>query len=114
MYHKYKEACLTENETTPFPVLATNYWRKSMRMPYQLFAAAMIAAMASTPARAEGPTQDSGVTSGPAAGKPVEPSGSIQKENTDVDPSVPPGPSGVSAGVPGVEGKQGTQSGKSD
>jgi hypothetical protein len=85
-----------------------------MRRTYQLFAAAIIATIASTAARAGEPTQDSGVTSGPASGKPVEPSGSVQKENTDVDPSVAPGPSGVSAGVPGVEGKQGTQSGKSD
>jgi len=85
-----------------------------MRRTCLHFAAAMLIAMASSTARAEEPVQDSGVTSGPAAGKPIEPSGSVQKENTDVDPSVPPGPSGVSAGVPGVEGKQGTQSGKSD
>ena len=65
-------------------------------------------------ARAEERPQDPGITSGSATGKPVEPSGSVQKENTDIDPTLPPGPSGTSAGVPGVEGKQGTQSGKSD
>jgi hypothetical protein len=53
-----------------------------------------------------------GETSGPAAGKPVEPSGSIQKDNTDIDPAAPPNPSSASAGAPAVEGKQGTQSGK--
>lgn len=59
--------------------------------------------------------QDQGVTSGPSTGKPVEPSGAVQKKNPNI-PSVRrgdvSGPSGTSAGVPGVEGKKGTQSGK--
>ncbi len=59
--------------------------------------------------------EEEGVTSGPAAGKPVEPSGAVQKENPknpDIDPSNVAGPSGTSAGAPGIEGKKGTQSGK--
>lgn len=56
--------------------------------------------------------EEDGVTSGPAAGKPVEPSGAVQKENPDVIPSHVSGSSGTSAGAPGVEGKKGTQSGK--
>lgn len=61
------------------------------------------------------PQQDQGVTSGPAAGTPVEPSGSVQKDNPkaeDVNPSGVSGPSGTSAGAPAVEGKKGTQSGQ--
>ncbi|NUJ79612.1 hypothetical protein HUN39_06160 [Methylocystis sp. FS] len=59
--------------------------------------------------------QEQGVTSGPAAGTPVEPSGSVQKDNPkaeDVNPSGVSGPSGTSAGAPAVEGKKGTQSGQ--
>ncbi len=59
--------------------------------------------------------EDQGVTSGPSAGKPVEPSGAVQKKNPripDVHPDDVSGPSGTSAGAPGVEGKKGTQSGK--
>ena len=59
--------------------------------------------------------QEQGVTSGPAAGTPVEPSGSVQKDNPkaeDVNPTGVSGPSGTSAGAPAVEGKKGTQSGK--
>ncbi|HEY8126916.1 MAG TPA: hypothetical protein VIF88_16015 [Methylocystis sp.] len=58
--------------------------------------------------------QEQGVTSGPAAGTPVEPSGSVQKDNPKaVDaPSGVSGPSGTSAGAPAVEGKKGTQSGQ--
>lgn len=70
-----------------------------------------LAAVASPSAFAE----EDGVTSGPAAGTPVEPSGAVQKENPDnpdVDPGNVSGPSGTSAGAPGVEGKKGTQSGK--
>jgi len=59
--------------------------------------------------------QYQGETSGPTTGKPVKPSGAVQKEN----PSIPhtqkkdvATPSGMSAGEPGVEGKKGTQSGK--
>ncbi len=59
--------------------------------------------------------QDQGDTSGPTTGRPVKPSGAVQKEN----PSIPhiqkknvATPSGTSAGEPGVEGKKGTQSGK--
>ena len=59
--------------------------------------------------------QNWGETSGPTTGKPVKPSGAVQKEN----PSIPhtqkknvATPSGTSAGEPGVEGKKGTQSGK--
>lgn len=59
--------------------------------------------------------QEQGVTSGPAAGTPVEPSGSVQKDNSkaeEVNPTGVSGPSGTSAGAPAVEGKKGTQSGK--
>ncbi|TLG78040.1 hypothetical protein [Methylocystis sp. B8] len=59
--------------------------------------------------------QDQGVTSGPAAGTPVEPSGAVQKDNpsaVEANPSGLPGPSGTSAGAPAVEGKKGTQSGQ--
>ena len=59
--------------------------------------------------------QEQGVTSGPAAGSPVEPSGAVQKDNqkaADVNESGLAGPSGTSAGSPGVEGKKGTQSGQ--
>lgn len=59
--------------------------------------------------------QEQGVTSGPAAGTPVEPSGSVQKDNPkaeEVNPSGVSGPSGTSAGAPAVEGKKGTQSGQ--
>lgn len=59
--------------------------------------------------------QEPGVTSGPAAGAPVEPSGAVQKENpnmTEADMNRVSGPSGTSAGAPGVEGKKGTQSGQ--
>jgi opacity protein-like surface antigen len=59
--------------------------------------------------------QEQGVTSGPAAGTPVEPSGTAQKDNpkaVDVNPTGVSGPSGTSAGAPAVEGKKGTQSGK--
>jgi hypothetical protein len=59
--------------------------------------------------------QDQGVTSGPSVGKPVEPSGAVQKQNPnlpDVRPGDASGPSGTSAGAPGIEGKKGTQSGK--
>ncbi len=59
--------------------------------------------------------QEPGVTSGPAAGAPVEPSGAVQKDNpnmTDKDTNRVSGPSGTSAGAPGVEGKKGTQSGQ--
>ena len=64
---------------------------------------------------AEEQSQDQGVTSGPAAGSPVEPSGAVQKDNqkaADVNESGLAGPSGTSAGSPGVEGKKGTQSGQ--
>ncbi|ULO24740.1 hypothetical protein [Methylocystis sp. SB2] len=64
---------------------------------------------------AEVQSQDQGVTSGPAAGSPVEPSGAVQKDNpkaADVNESGVAGPSGTSAGSPGVEGKKGTQSGQ--
>ena len=59
--------------------------------------------------------QEQGVTSGPASGAPVEPSGSVQKDNpkaTEVNDSGLSGPSGTSAGAPAVEGKKGTQSGQ--
>lgn len=59
--------------------------------------------------------QDQGVTSGPAAGGSVEPSGAVQKENPAAvsdNPDGLPGPSGTSAGAPAVEGKKGTQSGQ--
>lgn len=59
--------------------------------------------------------QDQGVTSGPASGGPVEPSGAVQKDNPAVvgdNPDGLPGPSGTSAGAPAVEGKRGTQSGQ--
>jgi len=59
--------------------------------------------------------EQGGVTSGPASGSPVEPSGSVQKDNpqaTDADEGRVSGPSGTSAGAPGVEGKKGTQSGQ--
>ncbi|MGJ0425292.1 hypothetical protein [Methylocystis sp.] len=59
--------------------------------------------------------QEQGVTSGPAAGTPVEPSGSVQKDNPkaeEANPSGISGPSGTSAGAPAVEGKKGTQSGQ--
>ena len=59
--------------------------------------------------------QNWGETSRPTTGKPVKPSGAVQKEN----PSIPhtqkknvATPSGTSAGEPGVEGKKGTQSGE--
>ncbi|MBG0798685.1 hypothetical protein IYX23_13510 [Methylocystis sp. L43] len=61
------------------------------------------------------PQQEQGVTSGPAAGTPVEPSGSVQKDNPkaeDINSSGVSGPSGTSAGAPSVEGKKGTQSGQ--
>jgi hypothetical protein len=76
--------------------------------------AALIAAGAllfTASARADDP----GDTSGPAAGTPVMPSTSVQKDNThipDVTPSDLSGPSGTSAGAPGIEGKRGTQAGK--
>ncbi|AZG75747.1 MAG: hypothetical protein CTY36_13695 [Methylocystis sp.] len=60
-------------------------------------------------------SQEQGVTSGPAAGSPVEPSGAVQKDNpkaVDVNESGLAGSSGTSAGSPGVEGKKGTQSGQ--
>lgn len=63
---------------------------------------------------AEDPS-DQGVTSGPATGGPVEPSGAVQKDNpkaADVNDSGLSGPSGTSAGAPGIEGKKGTQSGQ--
>lgn len=59
--------------------------------------------------------EQGGVTSGPASGSPVEPSGSVQKENpqaTGTEAGQVSGPSGTSAGAPGVEGKKGTQSGQ--
>ncbi|MGJ0621457.1 MAG: hypothetical protein ACR65Z_12205 [Methylocystis sp.] len=59
--------------------------------------------------------QEEGVTSGPASGAPVEPSGSVQKDNpkaVEVNDSGLSGPSGASAGAPAVEGKKGTQSGQ--
>ncbi len=59
--------------------------------------------------------QEPGVTSGPAASAPVEPSGAVQKDNpqaADVNDSGLSGPSGTTAGAPGVEGKKGTQSGQ--
>lgn len=59
--------------------------------------------------------QEQGVTSGPAAGASVEPSGAVQKDNpqaADVNDSGLSGPSGTTAGAPGVEGKKGTQSGQ--
>ena len=61
------------------------------------------------------PQQEQGVTSGPATGTPVEPSGSVQKDNPkaeNINPSGVSGPSGTSAGAPAVEGKKGTQSGQ--
>lgn len=59
--------------------------------------------------------QEQSVTSGPATGSPVEPSGAVQKDNpkaVEANPSGLPGPSGTSAGAPAVEGKKGTQSGQ--
>ncbi|PPD13543.1 MAG: hypothetical protein CTY30_08935 [Methylocystis sp.] len=61
------------------------------------------------------PPEDQGVTSGPAAGSAVEPSGAVQKDNpkaADVNESGLAGSSGTAAGSPGVEGKKGTQSGQ--
>lgn len=58
---------------------------------------------------------EQGVTSGPATGGAVEPSGSVQKDNpqaAEVNDSGLSGPSGTSAGAPAVEGKKGTQSGQ--
>jgi len=57
---------------------------------------------------------DRGDTSGPAAGKPINPSTVVQKQNTHVDDNntTVTGPSGTSAGAPGVEGGRGTQSGR--
>ncbi|MGB5084431.1 MULTISPECIES: hypothetical protein [Methylocystis] len=80
-----------------------------MKKPFVVIVSLALAAVA-PPAFAE----DQGVTSGPAAGKPVEPSGAVQKENpkNPVHPGNVAGPSGTSAGAPSVEGKRGTQSGK--
>lgn len=58
----------------------------------------------------------SGETSGPASGKPVDPSTVVQKNNPmameNASPTGLPGPSGTAAGSPGIEHKAGTQGGK--
>lgn len=54
--------------------------------------------------------QDSGNTSGPASGTNVQPSTSIQKQNTGRS-SAGGGDSSNAAGAPGVEGKPGSESG---
>jgi hypothetical protein len=53
--------------------------------------------------------QQPGSTSGPAAGKNVEPSTAIQKENSAG--SQDRGASSTAAGAPGVEAKPGTEGG---
>ncbi|MGE5389370.1 MAG: hypothetical protein ACM3NE_10825 [Hyphomicrobiales bacterium] len=79
-------------------------------------------------AQTEAPVQESGVipkattapsqgeTSGPASGKPVDPSTVVQKGNPMAQENASPtglaGPSGTSAGSPGIEHKAGTQGGK--
>jgi hypothetical protein len=54
--------------------------------------------------------QQPGSTSGPAAGKNVEPSTAIQKGNSAV--SQDRGASSTAAGAPGVEAKPGTEGGR--
>ena len=54
--------------------------------------------------------QQPGSTSGPAAGKNVEPSTAIQKENSAT--SQDRGASSTAAGAPGVEAKPGTEGGR--
>ncbi len=76
------------------------------------FALAMVAPAALAEEQQQ---QEQGVTSGPATGSPVEPSGSVQKDNpkaADINDSGLSGPSGTSAGAPAVEGMKGTQSGQ--
>ncbi|MGJ0506417.1 MAG: hypothetical protein ACR652_04630 [Methylocystis sp.] len=79
-------------------------------------------------AQTAAPVQESGVvpkatnmpsqgeTSGPAAGKPVDPPTVVQKENPMAQQYASPtglaGPSGTAAGSPGVEHKAGTQGGR--
>lgn len=62
------------------------------------------------------PGPSSGETSGPAAGRPVDPPTVVQKDNPaaqrNASPSGGAGPSGTAAGSPGIEGKAGTQAGK--
>lgn len=84
-------------------------------MKKRIVIASLALAILAPPTLAEEQLQEQGVTSGPAAGAPVEPSGAVQKDNpnmTDVDANRVSGPSGTSAGAPGVEGKKGTQSGQ--
>lgn len=88
-----------------------------MKKPIAVIAglALAIAAPAALAAEEQLQEQDQGVTSGPATGNPVEPSGSVQKDNpqaAEINDSGLSGPSGTSAGAPAVEGKKGTQSGQ--
>jgi hypothetical protein len=61
-------------------------------------------------------TPSQGETSGPASGKPVDPSTVVQKNNPMAQENASPtglaGPSGTAAGSPGIEHKAGTQGGK--
>jgi hypothetical protein len=56
--------------------------------------------------------QQAGSTSGPAAGKNVEPSTAIQKENSDTVGAKGTGASSTAAGAPGTEAKPGAQGGR--
>ncbi len=62
------------------------------------------------------PSPSQGETSGPAAGKPVDPTTVVQKGNPLAQENASPtglaGPSGTAAGSPGIESKAGTQGGK--
>jgi hypothetical protein len=78
-------------------------------------AAFAIAAPAALASEEQPQQQVQGVTSGPASGGAVEPSGAVQKDNpkaAEINDSGLSGPSGTSAGAPAIEGKKGTQSGQ--